>query len=74
MACRQLVAWRAGPLRKHESFQLSVNVSARQLAEPGLVGHVNDKIRELGIEPSWLHLEVTKTALVTDVEASRPGR
>jgi EAL domain-containing protein (putative c-di-GMP-specific phosphodiesterase class I) len=70
MACRQLVAWRSGPLREHESFQLAVNVSARQLAEPGLVAHVDDTIRALGIDPSWLHLEVTETALVTDVEAS----
>jgi diguanylate cyclase len=70
MACRQLVAWRSGPLREHESFQLAVNVSARQLVEPGLVAYVGDRIRALGIEPSWLHLEVTETALVTDVEAS----
>jgi EAL domain-containing protein (putative c-di-GMP-specific phosphodiesterase class I) len=70
MACRQLVAWRSGPLRNHESFHLAVNVSAQQLAEPGLVAHVDDRIRALGVEPSWLTLEVTETALVTDVEAS----
>jgi EAL domain-containing protein (putative c-di-GMP-specific phosphodiesterase class I) len=70
IACRQLVAWRSGPLRDHDDFRLAVNVSARQLAEPGLVASVRDSIRALGIEPSWLHLEVTETALVTDVEAS----
>jgi diguanylate cyclase len=70
MACRQLVEWRSGPLRNHEFFRFAVNVSARQLAEPGLVACVHDRIRALGIEPSWLHLEVTETALVTDVEAS----
>jgi EAL domain-containing protein (putative c-di-GMP-specific phosphodiesterase class I) len=70
MACRQLVTWQSGPLRQREFFKLAVNVSARQLAEPGLVAHVDDRIRLLGIEPSWLHLEVTETALVTDVDAS----
>lgn len=70
MACRQLVTWRSGPLRDHGSFTLAVNVSARQLSAPGLVASVDDRIRSLGIEPSWLHLEVTETALVTDVDAS----
>jgi EAL domain-containing protein (putative c-di-GMP-specific phosphodiesterase class I) len=69
MACRQLMAWRAGPLREHEFFKLAVNVSAYQLDDPGLVARLDDRIRSLGLEPSWLHLEVTETALVTEVEA-----
>ncbi len=70
MACRQLLAWRSGPLRNRTSFQLAVNVSARQLVDPGLVARLDDTIRTVGIEPSWLLLEVTETALVTDVEGS----
>jgi EAL domain-containing protein (putative c-di-GMP-specific phosphodiesterase class I) len=70
MACKQLLAWRSGPLRNRESFQLAVNVSARQLVDPGLVAHLDDTIRTVGIEPSWLLLEVTETALVTNVEGS----
>jgi EAL domain-containing protein (putative c-di-GMP-specific phosphodiesterase class I) len=70
VACRQLVAWRSGPLRNRDDFQLAVNLSARQLAEPGLVASVRERFRALGIEPSWLNLEVTETALITDVEAS----
>jgi EAL domain-containing protein (putative c-di-GMP-specific phosphodiesterase class I) len=70
MACRQLLAWRSGPLRNRKSFQLAVNVSARQLVDPGLVAHLDDTIRTVGIEPSWLLLEVTETALVTNVEGS----
>ena len=69
MACRQLVTWQYGPLREHKFFRLAVNLSARQLDEPGLVAYVGDRIRSLGIEPAWLHLEVTETALVTEVEA-----
>jgi diguanylate cyclase len=70
MACRQLLAWRSGPLRNRKSFLLAVNVSARQLVDPGLVAHVDNTIRTIGIDPSWLLLEVTETALVTDVEGS----
>ncbi len=70
MACRQLLAWRSGPLRERKSFKLAVNVSARQLGEQSLVAHVGEMIRSLGIEPSWLHLEVTENGLVADVDAS----
>jgi diguanylate cyclase len=70
MACRQLLAWRSGPLRNRKSFLLAVNVSARQLVDPGLVAHVDNTIRTVGIDPSWLLLEVTETALVTDVDGS----
>lgn len=70
MACRQLLAWQSGPLRAREFFKLAVNVSARELAEPRLVAHIDNRIRALGIEPSRLHLEVTETALITDVGAS----
>jgi EAL domain-containing protein (putative c-di-GMP-specific phosphodiesterase class I) len=70
LACRQLRAWRSGPLRNRKSFLLAVNVSARQLVDPGLVAHVDNTIRTIGIHPSWLLLEITETALVTDVEGS----
>ena len=69
-ACRHLLAWQSGPLRAREPFTLAVNVSARELGEPGLVAHVDNTIRSLGIDPSWLHLEVTETALITDIDAS----
>ncbi len=69
-ACRQLKRWQSGPLRERELFKLAVNLSVRQLCEPGLAAQVSETIRSLGIEPSCLHLEVTETALVADVDAS----
>jgi EAL domain-containing protein (putative c-di-GMP-specific phosphodiesterase class I) len=67
IACRQLVAWRGGPLR-HRDFKFAVNVSARQLAEPGFVGFVDTMIRSHGVPPSWLHLEITETALIAELQ------
>ena len=64
-ACRQAAHWeRAGaPLRQ------SVNLSARQLSERGLVESVRCILRETGLSPCLLDLELTETALVAQGEA-----
>ena len=67
MACGQLAAWRSGPLSDAKSFSLAVNVSAHQLAGAGLVAHVADVVARFELDPSWLQLEVTETALISDV-------
>jgi diguanylate cyclase (GGDEF)-like protein/PAS domain S-box-containing protein len=64
MACRQLLTWReegaAAPA------VLAVNLSPRQLAHPGLVDTVATILREEGVEPSELALEITETAVMAD--------
>ncbi|WP_374249087.1 putative bifunctional diguanylate cyclase/phosphodiesterase [Thermomonas sp.] len=60
-ACRQIVAWRAQGLRVPP---VSVNVSARQLAEPDLAGHFAGIARDLGVDPADLTLEVTESQLL----------
>jgi EAL domain-containing protein (putative c-di-GMP-specific phosphodiesterase class I) len=67
MACSQLAAWRAGPLGDGRRFTLAVNVSARQLIDDGLVAHVGDLVSRFELDPSWLQLEMTETALISDV-------
>jgi EAL domain-containing protein (putative c-di-GMP-specific phosphodiesterase class I) len=67
MACGQLAAWRSGPLRDWGFFNLAINVSARQLIDARLVGHVGDVVAKFELDPSWLQLEVTETALISDV-------
>jgi EAL domain-containing protein (putative c-di-GMP-specific phosphodiesterase class I) len=60
-ACRQLARWRAtgrGPL------SVSVNLSARQVADIGLVGEVARVLVETGIDPSSLILEITESVLM----------
>ncbi|WP_305782714.1 putative bifunctional diguanylate cyclase/phosphodiesterase [Symbioplanes lichenis] len=58
-ACRQIAAWGDG-------LYVSVNVSPRQLHEPGLVDHVLAALSRAGLEPSRLVLEITESALVDD--------
>jgi diguanylate cyclase (GGDEF)-like protein/PAS domain S-box-containing protein len=64
-ACRQtrrLIDEFGRPIR------VSVNVSARQLAQPGFVDEVRDALAEAGLAPSALELELTESALIEDLE------
>jgi diguanylate cyclase len=47
-----------------------VNLSARQLAQPDLPALVADILRETGVEPSDLHLEITESSLMDDPDAA----
>lgn len=47
---------------------VSVNVSARQLADPTFVAHVAHELDRTGLPGSALSLELTETAVVDDVE------
>jgi diguanylate cyclase (GGDEF)-like protein len=63
-ACRQKAAWR----KAHGELSpatVGVNVSGRQLQEPGFADEVADAVREFGLEPHNLVLEVTETAVLT---------
>jgi diguanylate cyclase len=62
-ACAQAVGWLAeGP---GAPGKVSVNVSARQLAEPGFADLVSDILHETGLPAHRLALEVTETAVFT---------
>jgi diguanylate cyclase len=68
-ACRRAVAWqRSRPA--DQPLTLRVNVSARQLAQDDLREMVAGVIRETGIEPASLCLEVTESVLIEDPEES----
>jgi EAL domain-containing protein (putative c-di-GMP-specific phosphodiesterase class I) len=49
---------------------MSVNVSARQLQEPGEVAVLIDTIRDSGVDPRRVKLEVTESALIDNPEAA----
>jgi diguanylate cyclase (GGDEF)-like protein/PAS domain S-box-containing protein len=68
-ACSQISRW-SGEDRDYASLVMSVNLSPRQLHEPGLVDHVREILLHHGLEPGQLQLEVTETALTPDVPAA----
>jgi diguanylate cyclase (GGDEF)-like protein len=54
-----------------QPLAIAVNVSPRQLARPGLAAEVADVLRQNGIHPTRLCMELTESALVPDlVEAA----
>ena len=66
--CRVLGTWAEDATT--EARTLSVNVSARQLAQGDLVASVRRALGLAGAEPSRLSLEITETALMQDVDAA----
>ena len=60
-ACRQLKEWLAEGL---EPIKLSINFSARELADMGTSDVVARALKESGIDPKWLQVEITESDLV----------
>ena len=66
-ACRQAARWyEARP--DSAPLSMSVNLSAAQVADPGLSDTVADALRTSGLEPSCLALELTESILVGDAD------
>jgi diguanylate cyclase (GGDEF)-like protein/PAS domain S-box-containing protein len=68
-ACRQHVRWQQERTQRGAAslpIGVSVNLSPRQLVDPGFVDQVQDIIRSSTIDPSALWLEITEGALATD--------
>ncbi len=66
-SCRRLSAWQAEDARG-QSVGLFVNVSAQQLATPRFAHEVLEALRETGLEPGRLTLEMTETLMKPDAD------
>ncbi|HEV3226603.1 MAG TPA: EAL domain-containing protein [Acidimicrobiales bacterium] len=67
-ACAAAMQWQ--PRDGGQPLDLSVNLSARQLFDPGLVDVVRGAIESTGIEPGRLTLEITESVLMEDTECA----
>ena len=64
-ACRQAAVWqRLNP--DAAPVSVAVNLSARQVADPDLLGHIERAIRANAIDPANLWLELTESTLIDD--------
>ena len=68
-ACRQAVGWRSTGLG-HRELSVSVNLSLRQVTQPGAVDVVERVLTESGLPPTALHLEITESVLMEEGDAS----
>jgi diguanylate cyclase (GGDEF)-like protein len=69
VALSQAATW-AGARYDGASVAVWVNLSARQLGDPGLVELVADALKRHRVEPSQLGLEITESALLEDAEGA----
>lgn len=63
-ACRWTCRWHGNGHR----FHISVNLSPRQFADPSLVERVMAILRETGLAPQYLELELTESTLMANEE------
>ncbi len=66
-ACEQARKWQAQGLPQ---LCVSVNLSARQFQQPNLAEQVGQVLRDTGLDPSCLELEITESTVMQDTEAA----
>lgn len=67
-ACSQLAAWQRESLTDH--LRVSVNISSKQFSEADLVDRVATIVKESGITPGSLDLELTESVVMADPDAA----
>jgi diguanylate cyclase (GGDEF)-like protein/PAS domain S-box-containing protein len=67
-ACRQMAEWRAAGLH---GMAMSVNISGRQFSDDALAATVARALRDTGLPPAFLELELTETLLMENTDHSQ---
>ena len=68
-ACKQTRIWQKSHPR-YEKLSISVNLSAKQLMHPGLRGQLEEVLRNTGLNPRFLKLEVTESTVIERSETA----
>jgi diguanylate cyclase (GGDEF)-like protein len=66
-ACRQARAWQDEGV---PSLRVSVNLSASQFRDTGLVASIRGALDDAGLQPRYLEVELTESAVMSDPEQS----
>jgi diguanylate cyclase (GGDEF)-like protein/PAS domain S-box-containing protein len=66
-ACQQAVTWQQG---NPDAPRVAVNFSAKQFFKPDLVQSIQDILRETGLPPQRLELELTESVFLENMEAA----
>lgn len=67
-ACQEAMRWQQSGFGH---FGISVNLSARQFALGDLQQHVESALRQSGLQPSLLELEITESVLMADPDRAK---
>ncbi len=66
-ACQQAMKWRAAGL---PAVRVGVNISACQFAQQDFLENVQAIISDVGLPTDWLDIELTESAIMSDVDRS----
>jgi diguanylate cyclase (GGDEF)-like protein/PAS domain S-box-containing protein len=66
-ACKQLKAWEEIPQMR--GLTLAVNISSKQFHQDDFVSHVKHIVKQHGIHPALLKLELTETTFANNIES-----
>jgi PAS domain S-box-containing protein len=64
-SCRRMSTWQAGYYSTW-GLRLSVNLSCRQFSHPHLVEDIREALRQTGLDPARLQLEITESVVMDD--------
>jgi diguanylate cyclase (GGDEF)-like protein len=67
-ACRQNLLWQQAGL---PCIPIAVNFSIRQFQHPDFVKMVTSILKETGLDPRWLEIEITESAIATNKDYAR---
>lgn len=70
VACYQLRLWQKAKIVDYP-LTMSVNLSARQFADTNLVEGIDLILQEAGINPQFLKLEITESAIVNNPQSAK---
>jgi diguanylate cyclase (GGDEF)-like protein/PAS domain S-box-containing protein len=68
-ACGQVLRWQQAGLVAHDA-SVSINLSARDMVEAGIDRAVRVLLSESGFDPSNLIVEITESAMMSDIDAA----
>jgi diguanylate cyclase (GGDEF)-like protein/PAS domain S-box-containing protein len=68
-ACRQLREWQK-QFSISPSFQVSVNLSSKQFSQPDLIEQITRALRDTGLDPTGLRLEITESVVMENIESA----
>ncbi|HZB46322.1 MAG TPA: EAL domain-containing protein, partial [Pyrinomonadaceae bacterium] len=66
-SCRQMREWQR-EFPSQEPMFVSVNLSTKQFNQPNLIEQVGDILKETGLNPRALKLEITESAVMDNIE------
>lgn len=67
-ACKQNKKWQDLGLPK---IRVGVNIATKQLKQPNLCQIIEDVLRESGLPPEYLELEITENVMINSIEAAK---